>query len=209
MSYVLFGVNGTGSSILEALLTELGEPYEVSFIDGAAGAHREPAYTAVNPQRKIPTLVTPEGETLTESAAVLLTLLERHDDGRLLPAAGTPERAQALRWLFFSAGELYPMVEFIDYPERMAPDEASAPVVKDRADGLWKERWRVLDGELGDGPFLLGEEFCAVDLHLGALSRWLERTWRVENVPKVARLSDAVAARPALEEIWPRHFPKG
>ena len=209
MSYLLYGVNGAGSSIVEAVLSELEVPYEVSFIDGAAGAHREPDYRAVNPQRKIPTLVTPEGETLTETAAILLTLVERHGDGRLLPPPASPQRAQALRWLFFSAGELYPMVEFIDYPERMAPDEGSAPAVKERADALWKERWQVLDGELGDGPFLLGDELSVVDLHLGALSRWLDRTWRLENVPKVARLSDAVAARPALEEIWPRHFPKG
>ena len=156
MSYTLYGVNGAGSSIVEALLSELSVPYEVSFIDGAAGAHREPGYAAVNPQRKIPTLVTPEGETLTESAAILLTMAERHGGGRLLPAAGSPERARALRWLFFSAGELYPMVEFIDYPERMAPDDASAPAVKERADALWKERWQVLEGELGDGPFSVG-----------------------------------------------------
>lgn len=208
MSYLLYGVDGAGSSIVEALLSELGVPYEVSVVDGAAGAHREPGYAAVNPQRKIPTLITPEGETLTESAAILLTLLERHGDGGLLPPAGSAERARALRWLLFSAGELYPMVEFIDYPERMAPDEASAPAVKERADALWKERWRVLEGVLGEGPFLLGEELCITDLHLGALSRWLDRAWRLDNVPKVALLSDEVAARPALAEIWPRHFPK-
>lgn len=209
MTYVLYGVNGAGSSIVEALLSELGVPYEVSFVDGAAGAHREAEYAAVNPQRKIPTLLTPEGETLTESAAILLTLLERHGGGRLMPPPGSAERAQALRWLFFSVGELYPMVEFIDYPERFAPEASSAPAIKERADAMWKERWQVLEGELGEGPYLLGEEACVTDLHLGALSRWLDPEWRRANVPKVARLSDAVAGREALQEIWPRHFPRG
>jgi glutathione S-transferase len=208
MGYVLYGANGSGSSIVEAALAELGVEYELRTVDAKNGAHREAAYAAVNPHRKMPTLVTPDGETLTESAAILLTLTERHAAAGLLPPPGSPLRAHALRWLLFAAGELYPLVEIIDHPERFSPDEDARAGVRDAALQLWRDRWCIVEAALGDGPFLLGDRFCVVDPYLAAISRWdLPTAWRAEHVPKLERLAAAVAARPRLHEVWPRNFP--
>ena len=213
MGYLLYQANGSGSAIVEAVLTELGVPYETSVVDGAAGAQREAQYAAVNPARKLPTLVTPEGETLTESVAIVLTLCERHPEPPLLPAPASPDRARALRFLVYAAAELYPLVEMYDYPERFTPEGHDKKAVYDLAQEMWKARWHVVNDELAQtqeaGPFLLGDHFCATDIYLGAMSRWLDRDWRAQNVPHVARLSDAVAERLALEEIWARNFPRG
>jgi RNA polymerase sigma-70 factor (ECF subfamily) len=67
---------------------------------------------------------------------------------------------------------------------------------------IWRDRWRIVEGALDAGPFLLGERFCATDLYLAALSRWdLPSAWRAANLPKVERLAAEVAQRPALREV--------
>ncbi|MEM6992937.1 MAG: glutathione S-transferase family protein [Myxococcota bacterium] len=220
MGYVLYGANGSGSSIVEIALAEIGADYALEIVDAANAAHRDAAYAAVNPHRKLPTLVTPEGDTLTESAAIAITLAERHPDSGLLPPPASAARARALRWMLFAAAELYPIVEIMDHPERFAPDEATRPGVRDTALQIWRSRWRTVEGSLGEasaaadsapaGPFLLGQTFCVADVYLAALSRWdLEADWRAANIPKLERLAAAVAKRPKIRELWPKHFPAG
>jgi GST-like protein len=208
MPYTLYAANGSGSGLIEAALAELRAPVTLIPVDARRGAHRDAAYAALNPHRKLPTLRTPEGELVTESAAILLLLCERHPEPELMPPPGSPQRAQALRWLLFAATELYPLVELIDHPERFAPDEPSRPGVRDAALRLWQDRWLLVEAAIGEGPYLLGERFCAADLYFAAFSTWdLSADFRRAQLPKVCRLAATVAARPALAEIWPRNYP--
>ena len=129
---MLYGHRRSGSLAVELALAEIGADDEVRNIDLATEAQRDDTCAAVNPQRKIPALVTPAGETLTESVAILLTLEARHPDAGLLPQ-DQAARAQALRWLLLVATEIYPMVEINDYPERFAPTPNVAPGVREVA----------------------------------------------------------------------------
>ncbi|MFV8751470.1 glutathione S-transferase family protein [Nannocystaceae bacterium ST9] len=207
MSYVLYGANGSGSSIVEAALAEIGVDYTLNPVDMAKAAQRDAAYASINPHRKVPTLLGPENETLTESVAIVLTLAERHPDAGLLPPIASRERARALRWMLFAATELYPIIEIVDYPDRFAPDEASKLGVREVALANWRSRWSTVEQGLSEGPFVLGDEFCIADIYLAVLSRWdLSSEWRAANIPKVERLAVAVAQRPRLQELWRRHF---
>ena len=81
-------------------------------------AHRDDTYAAVNPQRKIPALVTPAGETLTEFFAIFLTL------EAVISRALTARSSRGYRRF---AGcvcrtEIYPMVEINDYPSVSRPE---------------------------------------------------------------------------------------
>ena len=80
MGYVLYGADGSGSCIVEAALAEIGADYDLIPVKLANEAQRDAAYATVNPHRKLPTLISPDGETLTESAAIVLTLAERHPE---------------------------------------------------------------------------------------------------------------------------------
>ena len=150
MSYVLYGDVGSGSSIIELALAELGVSAELRELPLDAEAQRSDAYRSVNAQRKLPTLVTAEGEVLTESSAILLTLAERYPKAGLLPDVTNPLRAQALRWLMFVATELYPLIEIIDYPERFQPEGQDTPderrdAVRAHLQSIWKRRWRIVE----------------------------------------------------------------
>jgi len=206
MRYQLYGENGSGSGIVEMALAEIGAEYELHDVALETNQQRSSAYARVNPQRKLPTLITPAGETLTESAAIVLVLDERHPEARLLPARGSPERAQALRWLAFLASELYPIVEINDYPERFVPDAASAPGVRELARRIWRERWLLVEDAIMGKPWLLASGFCWTDVYLAVLSRWAQQeAWRPRNLPKVEAIAQAVAQRERIAAVWQRH----
>ena len=62
--YVLYGHVRSGSCIIECTLAEAGASYETRDVSLDTEEQRSTAYRNVNPQRKLPTLVTPEGGTL-------------------------------------------------------------------------------------------------------------------------------------------------
>ena len=205
MTYQLYGYPRSGSMAVELALATIGADYEIHDVDLSTNAQRSSSYAALNPQRKIPALVTPSGETLTESVAILLTLDHRHPDAGLLPRQ-PDDRAQALRWLMFVATEIYPIVEINDYPERFSPDPESASAVRDVARSIWRDRWLVVESEIAGAPYLLSSGFCVTDIYIAVVSRWAQQDdWRPEHLPKVEALTHAVAAKPALASTWARH----
>src|SRR5688572_27321778 len=207
MSYQLYGELGSGAGIVEVALAAVGVPYEFRPVSLDKSEQRSEAYARLNPQRKLPTLVTPAGETLTETAAILLMLDERHPAARLFPMPRMPERAQALRWLMFAACELYPIVEISDYPERFTPHGGNAPAVRKLGRSIWRERWQILEAQLAGDPWLLPSGFCFTDVYVAALSRWsLDPAWRAEHLPRTEKLAATLAAQPTLGDVWRKHY---
>lgn len=212
MGYVLLGDIGSGSAVVELTLAELGIPAGIHDVPLDDDAQRHDDYAAVNPQRKLPTLITPDGETLTESAAILLTLAECYPDAGLLPPTGTTERAQAIRWLLFVATELYPLIEIIDYPERFQPEEGETAEdrreeVREHVRKIWKRRWALVEDEIRGEPWFLDGGFSLLDLYIAVVSRWAQLDeWREDALSCVETIAAAVSVRPRCVEVWQRHF---
>ncbi len=78
---------------ISVMLEECALPYEIVKVALAKGEQFTPAFTALNPNQKIPALV--DGTVaLAESGAILIYLAEK--TGRFLPGA---QRYAVLQWL--------------------------------------------------------------------------------------------------------------
>lgn len=205
MKYIIHGAPGSGSGIVEAACAEIGVAYEVRDLDARNDEHRGAVYAAINPHRKMPTLEVEGGEIITESVAIVVALDERHREAGLLPPPGSRERAQALRWMVFLATEMYPLVEMMDYPERFASSAEGVEAIRDRAEAISRERWRLLEANIAGSPYCVASGFSATDLFITKFSVWLDETWRREHLPRIDALTKAVLARPALAAVWARH----
>ena len=126
MSYTLYGAAGSGSVPVEATLTLLGLPYEVVEAPTWEGEAERERGGRVNPMRQLPALITPAGETITESAAILIWLTDRHPEAELAPGPDDPRRAQFLRWMTFIPASIYSMFWVRDEPSRLAGDDPTA-----------------------------------------------------------------------------------
>ena len=207
MTYILHGARGSGSCAVECAFAEIGTEYELRELSLRDDDQQGERYAVINPHCKVPSLVIDDGPVLTESVAILLTLDDRHPEAALLPAKGTPARAQALRWLFFTATEIYPIVEINDYPERFATDPDQIGTMRERAREIWRARWLVVEANVAGDPYLSIDGFSLTDICLAVVSRWGQQDeWRPTSLPNVERLTAAVAGRPAIAPVWGRHF---
>ena len=92
------------------LLEELGVPYEVKLYDRDPQTRLAPAeYKAISPLGTAP-VITVDGTAMAETNAIVDYICDLHDDGRLRPAPGTPDRACYLFWFHTSQGSLQPLL---------------------------------------------------------------------------------------------------
>lgn len=205
MSYTLYGDLGSGAFSAEAALAEAGAPYNFELVSLEKNEQRQPAFLAINPSGKMPALKISEGEIITESAAILLTIADYFPQARLLPPQASQARAQAYRWLAFMAGEVYPIVEIVDYPERFVPGGDGQELKRVARDRI-RERLLIIERMIA-GPFFLAGGFSLLDIYAAMFSRWsLEAEWKAAHLPRLMALADAVSQRPAIQPVWDRHF---
>jgi glutathione S-transferase len=209
MSFTLYGDMGSGAFSAEAALAETGAPYRFELVSLEKNEQKQPEFLAINPSGKMPALRLPEGEIITESAAILLTLADHFPQARLLPPQASNDRALAYRWLAFMAGELYPIVEIVDYPERFMPPGGDTGALRKIACDRIRERILIIERMI-KGPFLLAHGFSILDIYAAMFTRWsLEPDWKLAQIPKLMALADAVSQRRAIAPVWQRHFNGG
>jgi GST-like protein len=209
MTYTLYGAAGSGSVPVEAALTLIGAPYHVVEAvtwEGDAGRDK---VAPVNPMRQIPALVTPAGETITESAAILIWLAEQHPEAALGPEHCDPRRAQFLRWMTFIPASIYSMYWVRDEPARLGGDDpqAQAAIVARTAERI-ADCWAVMESQVHPDRFLLGPEPTVLDLYVAVASRWTPHRTRFHAVaPRMGAVMRRVDALPELKDFWAERFP--
>ena len=174
--------------IVRWMLEEVGAPYEVRSIDFKAGAHKSPAYLAVNPMGKVPAIVH-RGAVVTECAAICAYLADAFPEAGLAPPPA--ERAAYYRWLFFGAGTLeYALVDKMF---------ARPPVERPSALGYghFADAMHTLDSALEPGPWLLGDRFSAADVYIGSQVGYSAMMKVMEPTPAMSAYLARCQARPA------------
>lgn len=196
--YRLYGRPGSGSDVPQALLEEIGAPYELIRV-GREKADVE-ALRRVAQTDKVPALTLPGGGTIFESAAICIHLAEAHRDARLAPSPGTAEHARFLQWMVYLATNLYECARRIYYPAAYG-GESAAEAVKQRALRDFPEVIGPLVPSLK--PYVLGSELSAADFYLYIVGGWLpegrdpvHRRW-----PALARHSSLLAERASVRKV--------
>ena len=204
----LYGAPASGSTAVEAALTLLGIPF--SLIDGATWADEDARMRVAptNPMRQIPTLIYPSGEVMTESAAILIDLADRHPDARLAPSVDDPERRQFLRWMLYVSSAIYALHWIKPDVSRIGAPASSRTSVVDAVHDRIAFCWQNMDAQVSPGSYLLGESLTVLDLYVTVVSRfgpWRDRFYEV--APKMSDVVRRVDADPRLIEFWASRFP--
>jgi len=212
--YRLFFLPGAGSFAPHVILELLALPHElVRVVRDSSGAHVEPeGYLELNSTGRIPTLITPQGEIVTESMAICLSLADTDPGAGLTPAVGDPGRVAFNSRVVFLTNTVQVAILRARYPQRFADSDAGREDVRRVAErdlveirGYCAAWYTNHDWVGGDGPQV-------DDLFLGMLIRWTrltEQHWwddqllrglfdRVMDLPASRRalIEEGIAARP-------------
>lgn len=206
--YVLHANPGWGSAIVEAQLAWYGLPARLvdvgDLFESAAARER---LLPLNPVAQVPTLLLPDGQVMTESAAITLLLADQTGRDDLVPGPQAPERAAFLRWLVFLVANIYPTFTYADDPSRFIKHEEAGKAFRVEVDAYAQRLWRMVEAAAGT-PWMLGERLSALDIYCAVMTRWRpRRAWFAEHAPRVLAAADRAAALPALVPVMARNFP--
>jgi GST-like protein len=203
----LHGHKGWGSTIVEAQLAFHGLPFDwVEAGDLLASADARHRLAPLNPVAQVPTLVLEDGAVMTESAAITLWLADRTGSHALVPAPGTAERPQFLRWLVFLVANIYPCFTFADLPERFVAVEDARKPFRSAVDAHLGRLWLAVEAQAG-APWFLGARFSALDIYVAVMSHWRPgRAWFAAQAPRLHGAACAAEADPRLTAVFRRNF---
>lgn len=188
--YRLYTRPGSGGFVVEAALALAGAPFDQ--IDVPKKDPPDQAFLDISPLNQVPVLTLPDGRSITESAAICILLAERHPEAGLAPAAGSPARADFLRWMAFMSSVLYPAGLRYYYAHRYTVTPDGVEAVKQAALNETERGFAILDRALAGRDWLVGEQLSLADIYLIMLVAWH---------PEIGKVA---AAWPDIERLWAR-----
>ncbi|KQV61770.1 glutathione S-transferase family protein [Duganella sp. Root336D2] len=176
-------------------LEELALPYELHLLELGRNEQKEPWFTAINPNGRIPAIIDRANDSFAvfESGAILIYLAEK--TGRLMPQ-DAKGRSLVLQWLMFQMGGVGPMMGQANVFYRYFPEKIQPAI--DRYQGECRRLFRVLDDRLARHEFLAG------DYSIADIANWAwVRTHRwsgveTEGLPHLQRWIRQIRSRPAV-----------
>jgi glutathione S-transferase len=203
--YVLFGRNNTGSLAVEALLEEAGAKYTLKDVTKKADKSTPEWFFDINPRGEVPVLQLPDGSLMTESAAIMIYLADKLGTG-LAPRIDDAVRPAYLRWMVFLAANAYNSDLRMYYPERYSVDLKHAPDIKLQAEKDLERDLAQFSSAVGEGPYILGKQFSAVDIYAAMLIGWapdVDAVFRRHR--NLKELYKRTVERPRIAVAWARH----
>ncbi|MFA5899898.1 MAG: glutathione S-transferase family protein, partial [Hyphomicrobium sp.] len=193
----LYHAARTRSATALWMLEELGEPFSVELLQLRNGDQYKPAYLAINPMGKVPTLV--DGDTVvSEVSAICCYLADAYPQAGLAPPVHDARRGPYLKWLFYGPSCVEPVM--ID----KALDRSPAP----RTTSGWADLDTVVsvlcDATEKSAPYLLGSDFTAADVVIGSTLRWGMQFKLLPELPAFVAYVDRLKQRPALQRQMQR-----
>ena len=177
-------------------LEELKLPYARIDVGGDFGGLDDPAYLAMNPNGRVPTLQ--DGDLIVwESDALVRYIAARYGVGHLW-AEDPAERAIADQWMAWTAMSLHPdWIKLFWKLVRTPPARRDADAIARHLEAT-STRFKFLDRHFENHRYLAGDRFSMADIPAGmTLYRWFEMEIERPVTPNVAAWYSRLLERPA------------
>jgi glutathione S-transferase len=199
----------TGGFAAEAMLEAGSAPWQRVVLNTRENEHRTPAYLAINPAGQVPALQLPDGQVITESAAICIYLGDAHPETGLAPALASPARGAYLRWMLYLSSTVYSADLRCYYSARYTTDPAGADAVKACALDEMDRAFALMDDALEGHDWLAGDSMSAADIYLLMLTAWhpardelTRRCKRLSAVCEKVKQADFVQRANDFHKLW-------
>lgn len=206
--YTLYFAPDNASLVVRIALEEIGARYNTWLVDRRANEQQGDEYRKLNPSGLIPVCII-DGEPVFETAAILLTLAERHE--RLAPRSPA-KRPTFLKWLFFLSNTLHADLRLLFYPRQyVGPDPKLIAIHARMTRDRLHRHFKVLDNLYGEQKtaYLLGDQPTIVDIYAAMCLRWPQLyppgeppAFVPSQYPALRKMLKTMQTRPALRRAF-------
>ncbi len=202
----LFYSPGACSLGIHVLLEETGAAFEPVACNVREGANRTPAFLAMNPKAKVPTLLRDNGHVLTEYPAIAVYLARTNPHAHLLPTDPDAE-AEVLEAMDYIVATVH-MQGFTRIarpanfaPAHTTPSEADIEAVKTRGREIFAAGMDLFEARLQGRDHVAGDAFSVADATLLFVENWAVRAGYTLG-PNLAAHFARMKARPAVQRAF-------
>ncbi len=143
-------------------LLEKNIPHELVVVDMAARKHRDPAYLALNPYGRVPTLQ--DGDFLLYESTAILSYLEcQYPEPALVPA-DPRERALVDMHMKLCDIQMARQAGIIMFPKRFLPKERWDEKAMAQAKGEIEKHLAIVEKQIAGKQFLVGDRYTLAEI---------------------------------------------
>lgn len=188
-----------------ALVKHLGIDAEFIEVDLMGGGLKTPAYAALNPNMKVPTLV--DGDVVLWEASAIMAYLCIKVGSNMWPANNPAEQVEVLRWLSWNDCHWSPAVAPFYFEHVVKPHfgigQPDTESLKAKVADITKYA-HVLDAHLDGRTYAACGRLTIADFQLASMAT----DWRVSHMPfelfpNIVRWLDGLDRIPAWSDPWP------
>jgi len=204
MTYKLYYADGTASMGVRVLLEEIGFPYELIKTTTKKDKPRPAEQLRINPNGWVPVLLW-DDKAMYECAAITIFLCDQYPEANLAPAINVPERSLFLQTLVYFSSSIQTAFQQSYRAYRFADKPADEPSVQKRGNQRLRETWQIIDDQIGDNQWIVGDQFSAADIYMFMLTTWLEPSRgqpEIHEFSNLKRIADAVKMRPSVQLVY-------
>lgn len=149
---------------LRLAMAQLGIPFRRIEKDITRGETRTAEFLAINPNGRIPVLVTPDNRVLPESSAALWYLAR---DSKLMPVDAF-QQAQILQWMFFEQYNHEPNIATSRYWIHVLGEKQKYAEALTEKQQKGHDALSVMETHLSERDFFVGSDYSIADIALYA-----------------------------------------
>lgn len=202
--YKLFYAPKSASMGIQVILEEIGASYQLIPTTTDRNKPCPPEQLAINPNGWVPVLTWDNG-AMYEYAAITMYLCDKHPQAKLAPAIDDPSRPLYLQTLVYFSNSIQNAFQLSYYPDRFVDSPADEPSAQRRGNRRLRETWKVIDDQIGDNEWMLGDRFSAADIYLYMLSTWLNPALghpTIDEFSNVKRIANCVVQRSSIQLVF-------
>lgn len=169
---ILYTVPGSCAFASHVALEMTGANYELRLAPREKGRTAE-TFFEINPKGRVPALVTHEG-VLTETPAILCYIAQTCPKVRLAPMENPWLFARVQSFCAYLCATVHVAHAHGHRGYRWADEESSFRDMSMKVPQTMGECFGLIEHEMLEGPWVLGEAFSICDIYLLAIARWLE-----------------------------------
>ena len=169
---ILYTVPGSCGFASHVALEMSGAEYEARLAP-REGGKTAPSFYEINPKGRVPALVTSDG-ILTETPAILFFIAQTHQDAKLAPFSDAWRIARLQSFCAYMCATVHVAHAHGHRGYRWATEESSFKDMTQKVPANMTECFELIESEMLEGPWVLGDTFSLGDIYLLAIARWLE-----------------------------------